>query len=141
MKNKNRNKSQSSLELVVIFVFVMLIISGVIYLIGKISQDVSERDLKADADNLAKNILAEFELMERVEGGYLRFYTIDSSNLRKFNRTFLLPEGYLIIEDILSSNGNEYYYSIPTNYDVEINFRDQNNDGREDMVLTLRKLY
>ena len=138
---KNKNKSQSSLELLVIFVFLMLIISGVIYLIGKISQDVSERDLKADADNLAKNILAEFELMERVEGGYLRFYTIDSSNLRKFNITFLLPEGYLIIEDILSSNGNEYYYSIPTNYDVEINFRDQNNDGREDMVLTLRKLY
>lgn len=137
MKNK-KYKSQASLELAIIFLFVMVLIMGIVYFIGMLTNDINDRELQVAVDNFARNILTEFELLARVEPGYVRNFNMGSAYKERYNVSFYPNEGYFTIEDRRS--GQEFFYNMPMIYNITVLEQTNPNSGMEETILRIMKL-
>jgi hypothetical protein len=124
-----KKKGQFSVEFLLIFVFMMSVVSIIIVVLGTISIEVSLDEKRKEVDDFANSILKEFEIMQSVEGGYLRNFKVPVHFMDRFN--VKIEGDYLVVTDLYSYESEKdfiQYYKIPgdntlnTKFDVEGNF-------------------
>jgi hypothetical protein len=124
-----KKKGQFSVEFLLIFVFMMFVVSILIVVLGTISIEVSLDEKRKEVDDFANSILKEFEIMQSVQGGYLRNFKIPVHFMDRFN--VKIDGYYLIVSDLYSYESEKdfiQYYKIPgdnnlnTKFDADGNF-------------------
>lgn len=130
-------KAQPALEFIIVFIFIFVLIGVIIAITGRISVDLRNDEIRKNLDDFANSILLEFELMQKVEGGYEKEIYIEPHLMEQFNLTF--NQNFLIISE-LESYENDYppiYYEIPG--DVNYNLSEWNSSTP--LIITLKKEY
>lgn len=139
----NQKKAQGSLEFLLLLIFILTIVSLVMYFLGMLSVDLSKQKEKDEVDNLAESIKLEFDIMEKVTGGYERKFLIEPY---EDDYNFSINSSYLIIEDLKHSvegeSENVYYYGLRNNASATFIEEDNlYNDGINETYIYFQKDY
>ena len=134
-------KSQGALELIILLVFIFFVISGVMYVVGLYSIQVSKTEVELDRDDYANSLLAEAVVLQDLQEIYTREVRISGAYDKYYNVT--VEGDYLIFQDPIYdgvSSSKRYYYEIPGNHTVLFEKRpDLDGDGLPDKYIIFIK--